>query len=78
MRGRRRWGLWWLLPIEPFSNRKTVVAEVIPGVMWTFEQLLGAVAVRSGTAPASHPISPAPESRGTSAGVQVNSRTHVP
>lgn len=45
----QRWGLWWLLPIEPFSNRKTVVAEVIPGVMWTFEQLLGAVAIQVNT-----------------------------
>jgi hypothetical protein len=42
----QRWALWWLLPLEPFSNRKTVVEEVMPGLMWTFEQLLGAVAIQ--------------------------------
>jgi len=36
-----RWDLWPALPIAPFDRRVTMMREVIPGEMWTFEQKQG-------------------------------------
>jgi len=35
------WKFWWTLPIYPFGQRRTLRSEVIPGEIWTFEQLQG-------------------------------------
>ncbi|MEY4296999.1 MAG: hypothetical protein RLZZ423_178 [Cyanobacteriota bacterium] len=37
----QRW-LWWpLLPLYPYGRRRTLVRELIPGQLWSFEQLQG-------------------------------------
>lgn len=37
----QRW-LWWpLLPLYPYGRRRTLVRELIPGQIWSFEQLIG-------------------------------------
>ncbi len=35
------WKFWWTLPIYPFGQRRTLKTEVIPGQLWTLEQLQG-------------------------------------
>ena len=35
------WPLWPALPLAPYGRRKTVMTEVLPGRLWTFDQLLG-------------------------------------
>ena len=35
------WPLWPALPLAPYSKRKTVMTEAVPGRLWTFDQLLG-------------------------------------
>ena len=38
---RQRW-LWWpLLPLYPYGRRRTLVRELIPDRLWSFEQLQG-------------------------------------
>ncbi len=39
--GERRWPWWPLLPLYPYGRRRTLVRELIPGQIWSFEQLLG-------------------------------------
>ena len=40
-RADQRW-LWWpLLPLYPYGKRATHVEELIPGQVWSFEQLQG-------------------------------------
>lgn len=36
-----RWPWWPLLPLYPYGNRRTLVRELIPGRLWSFEQLQG-------------------------------------
>jgi len=36
-----RWDLWPVLPIAPFDRRITMMREVVPGELWTFEQKQG-------------------------------------
>lgn len=38
---RQRWNWWPLLPLYPYGRRRTVVQELIPGQVWSFEQLQG-------------------------------------
>ena len=35
------WGFWPLLPLYPYGRRATHVEELIPGEVWSFEQLQG-------------------------------------
>lgn len=35
------WKFWWTLPIYPFSQRRTIVREILPGQIWVLEQLQG-------------------------------------
>jgi hypothetical protein len=37
----QRWPWWPLLPLYPYGRRRTLVRELIPGQIWSFEQLLG-------------------------------------
>ena len=37
----QRWGFWPLLPLYPYGRRATHVEELIPGQVWSFEQLQG-------------------------------------
>ena len=37
----RSWPLWPLVPLYPYGNRQTLCTEVIPGQVWTFDQLQG-------------------------------------
>lgn len=37
----QRWPWWPLLPLYPYGQRRTLVRELIPGQVWSFEQLLG-------------------------------------
>jgi len=35
-------GPWWpLLPLYPYGRRRTLVRELVPGLVWGFEQLQG-------------------------------------
>ncbi len=38
---RQRWPWWPLLPLYPYGRRRTLVRELIPGQVWSFEQLQG-------------------------------------
>ena len=38
---RQRWSWWPLLPLYPYGRRRTLVRELIPGELWSFEQLQG-------------------------------------
>mmetsp|Transcript_65285 Transcript_65285/g.147262 ORF Transcript_65285/g.147262 Transcript_65285/m.147262 type:complete len:504 (+) Transcript_65285:48-1559(+) len=40
-----RWGLWPALPLAPYARRKTVMAEVVKGRVWNFDQLQGTLYV---------------------------------
>ena len=35
------WGFWPLLPLYPYGRRRTLVRELIPDQLWSFEQLQG-------------------------------------
>lgn len=35
------WPLWYVLPIAPYQKRKTLMKEIVPGKVWTFDQLQG-------------------------------------
>lgn len=37
----QRWPWWPLLPLYPYGRRRTLVRELIPARLWTFEQLQG-------------------------------------
>lgn len=37
----QRWPWWPLLPLYPYGRRATLVRELIPGQVWSFEQLQG-------------------------------------
>lgn len=37
----QRWPWWPLLPLYPYGRRRTVVHEILPGRLWSFEQLHG-------------------------------------
>lgn len=39
--GQQRWPWWPLLPLYPYGQRRTLVRELIPGELWSFEQLQG-------------------------------------
>lgn len=38
---RQRWPWWPLLPLYPYGRRRTLIRELIPGQVWSFEQLQG-------------------------------------
>lgn len=40
-RRQRSWPLWPIVPIYPYGQRRTVRREIIPGKLWTFEQVQG-------------------------------------
>ncbi|CAM9587115.1 unnamed protein product, partial [Laminaria digitata] len=35
------WPLWYVLPIAPYQRRKTLMEEIVPGKVWTFDQVQG-------------------------------------
>lgn len=35
------WAFWPLVPIYPYSQRQTIRREIVPDMIWTFEQLQG-------------------------------------
>ena len=35
------WGFWPLLPLYPYGRRRTLFSELIPGQLWSLEQLRG-------------------------------------
>ncbi len=37
----QRWGFWPLLPLYPYGRRRTLFSELIPGQLWSLEQLQG-------------------------------------
>ncbi len=37
----QRWPWWPLLPLYPYGRRRTLVRELVPGRLWSFEQLQG-------------------------------------
>ncbi|MFO0076800.1 MAG: DUF4336 domain-containing protein [Cyanobacteriota bacterium] len=37
----QRWPWWPLLPLDPYGRRRTLVRELIPAQVWSFEQLQG-------------------------------------
>ena len=37
----QKWPWWLLLPLYPYGKRATHVEELIPGQVWSFEQLQG-------------------------------------
>ncbi|MGD1867587.1 MAG: DUF4336 domain-containing protein [Phormidesmis sp.] len=39
--GDRAWPLWPIVPIYPYGQRRTLRREIIPGKLWTFEQVQG-------------------------------------
>ena len=40
-RRRQHWPWWPLLPLYPYGLRRTLVRELLPGRLWSFEQLQG-------------------------------------
>ncbi len=38
---RQHWSWWPLLPLYPYGRRRTLVRELIPNQLWSFEQLQG-------------------------------------
>ena len=40
-RSDRAWPLWPVVPIYPYGHRRTLRRELIPGKVWTFEQVQG-------------------------------------
>jgi hypothetical protein len=44
--GRSQWWPWWpLLPLYPYGRRQTLIRELIPAQVWSFEQLQGVLYV---------------------------------
>lgn len=39
--GSQRWPWWPLLPLYPYGRRRTLMRELIPDQLWSFEQLIG-------------------------------------
>jgi len=37
----QRWPWWPLLPLYPYNRKRTLVRELIPDQLWSFEQLQG-------------------------------------
>ncbi len=37
----QRWPWWPLLPLYPYGRRRTLFSELIPGQLWSLEQLQG-------------------------------------
>ena len=37
----QNWAWWLLLPLYPFGRRRTLRRELVPGHIWSFEQLQG-------------------------------------
>ena len=37
----KHWAFWPLLPLYPFGRRRTLRRELVPGHIWSFEQLQG-------------------------------------
>jgi hypothetical protein len=37
----QRWPWWPLLPLYPYQRRRTLIRELVPGRIWSFEQLHG-------------------------------------
>jgi hypothetical protein len=37
----RNWNWWPLLPLFPYGKRQTIRREIVPGMVWSFEQLQG-------------------------------------
>ena len=37
----QHWAFWPLLPLYPFGRRRTLRRELVPGHIWSFEQLQG-------------------------------------
>ena len=37
----QRWSFWPLLPLYPYGRRRTLFSELIPGQLWSLEQLQG-------------------------------------
>ncbi|MEM0982267.1 MAG: DUF4336 domain-containing protein [Cyanobacteria bacterium P01_H01_bin.58] len=35
------WSLWPVVPLYPYGQRRTLMQEVVPGTVWTFDQLQG-------------------------------------
>lgn len=35
------WPFWFAVPLYPFSHRRTIRCELVPGQIWSFEQLQG-------------------------------------
>ncbi len=42
---RQGWPWWPLLPLYPYGRRRTLVRELVPGQIWSFEQLQGVLYV---------------------------------
>lgn len=42
---RQGWPWWPLLPLYPYGHRRTLVRELVPGQVWSFEQLQGVLYV---------------------------------
>ncbi len=40
-RGGQSWPWWPLLPLYPYGRRRTLVRELLPGQLWSVEQLIG-------------------------------------
>nr|AUG32656.1 hypothetical protein PLO_679 [Paulinella longichromatophora] len=38
---KQNWPWWFLLPLYPYERRRTLVRELIPNQLWSFEQLQG-------------------------------------
>merc|ERR1719183_2191490 len=65
-------GRWWVFPLAPYQQKKTVRTEAVPGQIWTFDQIIGAlyvhvpirmsvVKLRGGGLLVFNPINPTPE-----------------
>jgi hypothetical protein len=66
------WRFWFLVPLYPYRNRRTLRQEVVPNQVWTFDQLQGilytvvpirmtVVALEAGGLLVYAPIAPTPE-----------------
>nr|YP_002049478.1 hypothetical protein PCC_0858 [Paulinella chromatophora]ACB43268.1 hypothetical protein PCC_0858 [Paulinella chromatophora] len=38
---KQNWAWWFLLPLYPYKRRRTLIRELIPDQLWSFEQLQG-------------------------------------
>ena len=41
----QNWAWWPLLPLYPFGHRRTLRRELVPGQIWSFEQLQGVLSL---------------------------------